>query len=59
MPIQIKDLKINGNDIKANFPKIEEKRYKFILTDLLNKVFRAQVDNNKQCLLAEVKKYED
>ncbi len=59
VPIQIKDLKINGNDIKANFPKIEEKRYKFILTDLLNKVFRAQVDNNKQCLLAEVKKYED
>jgi len=59
VPIQIKDLKINGNDIKVNFPKIEEKRYKFILTDLLNKVFRAQLDNNKQCLLAEVKKYED
>lgn len=59
VPVRIKDLKINGNDIKANYPKIQEKRYKYILTDLLNKVFRAQVDNNKQCLLAEVKKYDN
>lgn len=59
VPVQIKDLKINGNDIKTNFSNIQEKRYKYILTDLLNKVFRAQLDNNKDCLLAEVKKYED
>lgn len=58
VPIQIKDLKISGKDIKANYPNISEKKYSFILTDLLNKVFRAEIDNNKDCLLAEVKNYE-
>ena len=58
IPVQIKDLKINGNDIKQNYPKIPEKRYKYILTDLLNKVFRAEIDNNKQCLIDEVKTYD-
>lgn len=59
VPIQIKDLKINGNDIKSKCPKIAEKKYKYILTDLLNKVFRAELDNDKDCLINEVKKYEN
>ena len=58
VPIQIKDLKINGNDIKLNYPKIPQKKYNYILTDLLNKVFRAELDNHKECLLAEVKEYD-
>ena len=59
VPVRIKDLKINGSDIKQNYPKISEKRYKYILTDLLNKVFRAEIDNNKQCLIDEVKTYDN
>ena len=58
VPVQIKDLKISGADIKLNYPKIPQKKYNYILADLLNKVFRAEIDNNKECLIAEVKNYD-
>lgn len=58
VPVRIKDLKINGNDIKQNYPQIPQKKYSYILTDLLNKVFRAEIDNNKECLIEEVKNYD-
>ena len=54
VPIRLKDLKITGLDIKAKYPKIKDKYYKVILTELLSKVFDGLVKNEKQALLEEV-----
>ncbi len=59
IPIQVKDLKINGNDIKANFPKLPEKKYSIILLDLLDKVFEAKLKNEKEELLKEINKMQN
>ncbi len=56
--IQIKDLDIRGTDIKRNFPNIPQRRYTYILNELLSKVFDGAVRNNKQSLLEEVKNYD-
>lgn len=56
IPIRIKDLKINGKDIKEKLPKIKEKYYKTILTDLLNRVFDGTLKNDKKVLLEEAEK---
>lgn len=56
IPIRIKDLKISGADIKENFPKIKEKYYKAILTELLIRVFDGLIKNEKEILLNEVSK---
>lgn len=56
IPIQIKDLKITGKDLKENFPSISSKKYQTILTDLLDKVFEAKLVNEKEQLLKEVEK---
>lgn len=54
VPIRLKDLKISGLDIKAKYPKIKDKYYKKILSELLSKVFDGLIKNEKQELLAEV-----
>lgn len=54
--IRIKDLKINGNDIKINFPKIKEKNYKEYLTKLLEAVFDGRIKNNKNDLIVALSK---
>lgn len=54
LPTSVKDLNINGEDIKMYFPEIPEKKYNKILTDLLGKVFDAQIQNTKDNLLKEV-----
>lgn len=54
--IRIKDLKINGQDLKENFPKIKEKYYNAILTELLSQVFDGKIKNEKETLLGEVAK---
>lgn len=56
IPIRLKDLKINGLDIKAKYPKIKDKYYKVILTELLSKVFDGAIRNEKELLLEEVGK---
>lgn len=56
IPIRLKDLKINGLDIKAKYPKIKDKYYKVILTELLSKVFDGAIRNEKEALLEEVGK---
>ncbi len=56
IPIRIKDLKISGADIKENFPKIKEKYYKAILTELLIRVFDGLIKNEKEILINEVSK---
>lgn len=54
--IRIKDLKISGADLKANFPKLKEKLYKEYLTKLLDAVFDGLIKNEKQELLEAVQK---
>ena len=56
IPIRLKDLKINGLDIKTKYPKIKDKYYKVILTELLSKVFDGAIRNEKELLLEEVGK---
>ena len=52
--IQVKDLKINGDDIKKKVPNLESKRIKAILDSLLSDVFDGKVQNDKQELLKAV-----
>ncbi len=54
IPIQIKDLKINGNDLKEKFPKLPQKKYSNILAGLLDKVFEGKIKNEREELLTEV-----
>ena len=56
VPIRLKDLKINGQDIKEKYPKIKEKYYKVILTELLSRVFDGALKNERDVLLEEVSK---
>lgn len=55
LPIVIKDLKIDAKDLKKHFPKLAEKKYKKVLSDLLSKVFEGELENEKEVLLKEVK----
>lgn len=55
IPIQIKDLKINAKDLKENFPKLAQKKYSVVFSELLNKVFEGKIKNEREELLAEVK----
>lgn len=56
IPIRLKDLKITGLDIKNKYPKIKEKYYTVILTQLLSMVFDGLIKNEKEALLEAVAK---
>lgn len=56
IPVRIKDLKIDGNDIKKVLPKICEKNIGEILKKLLDEVFENEVENEKAELIREVKR---
>lgn len=56
--IQIKDLDIKGADIKKKYPNIPQRRYSYILNELLSKVFDGVIKNSKQNLLEEVRNYD-
>lgn len=56
IPVRIKDLCIDGDDIKKALPKIQEKRIGVILKILLDKVFENEIENEKSCLIKEVKR---
>ena len=56
IPVRIKDLNIDGNDIKKALPKISEKNIGKILKILLDEVFENEVENEKSALIKEVKK---
>lgn len=56
--IQVKDLDIKGSDIKRNYPDIPQRRYSYILNELLSKVFDGAIINKKDKLLEEVKNYD-
>lgn len=55
IPVRIKDLTIDGNDIKKTAPKIDDKNISKLLKDLLEKVFDNEINNSKTELLEEVK----
>jgi len=52
--VSIKDLKINGDDIKDNYPSIKPNRYKPILESLLSDVFDGKIANQKSQLIKGV-----
>lgn len=56
LTIQVSNLKITENDIKANFKNIDKRNYGKILQNLLSKVFDGKVQNEKSALLAEIEK---
>lgn len=56
LTIQVANLKISENDIKANFKNIDKRNYSKILNNLLSKVFDGKVQNEKASLLAEIEK---
>ena len=54
LPINIKELKINGDDIKKHFPTLPPKKFDLVLNKLLDKVFDGAVKNEKCELLKEI-----
>ncbi len=56
IPVRIKDLNIDGNDIKKALPKIEDKNISNILKQLLDSVFENEIANEKSVLIKEVKR---
>ena len=57
LTIRVSDLKINKDDIKNNFPKIDHRSYDRILEDLLSKVFDGKLPNEREALLQEIGKW--
>lgn len=58
VPILVKDLCVNGDDIKKHKPKLPQKYYGVLLKDLLSRVFDNEIENNKEQLIEEIKKYD-
>lgn len=58
VPILVKDLKINGDDIKIARPKMPQKEYSNLLRELLDMVFEGKIENEKSALIKQVKVYE-
>ena len=56
IPVRVKDLNIDGNDIKKALPKLEDKKISKILKHLLDEVFENEIVNEKAELIKEVKK---
>ena len=54
--IKTSDLLVNEEDIKNNFPKIDERSYGRILEYLLSEVFDGKIKNTKEDLLQEIDK---
>ena len=54
--IKTSDLLVNEEDIKTNFPKIDERSYGRILEYLLSEVFDGKIKNTKEDLLQEIDK---
>lgn len=52
--VSTKDLKINGEDIKNNYPEVKPNRYKPILESLLSDVFDGKIANEKNQLIKSV-----
>lgn len=55
LPTSVKDLAINGKDLKLEVPELPEKKYSAVLGELLSKVFDGEIQNEKTALIQEVK----
>ena len=55
LAISIKDLKVNGDDLKKKVPELSEKKYGVALGSLLDKVFDGKLQNEPGELLKEVR----
>ena len=58
VPISVKDLKVNGVDIKKTKPRLSERLYGRLLKRLLYKVFDGEIKNSKDELTKEIKNYD-
>lgn len=58
IPIRIKDLQVNGDDIKKCKPKMPEKYYGKLFKELLSRVFDGEINNTKEDLVREIKDYD-
>lgn len=56
IPVRVKDLVIDGNDVKKALPKMPEKYISGILKQLLDEVFENEIENEKSVLIKEVKR---
>lgn len=54
IPIQLKDIKLNGNDLKQHFPELPTKKYAQVLEQVFNSVYELKVKNEKNELLKKV-----
>ena len=52
--VSVKDLKVNGQDIKNNYPEVKPTRYKAILESLLSDVFDGKIINEKEELISAI-----
>ena len=52
--ITAKDLKVNGDDIKKNYPTVKPYRYNAILESLLSDVFEGKLENEKKVLIKAI-----
>ncbi len=55
IPIQLKDIKLNGNDLSQHFPNLQKKRYSQVLEEVFNLVYDLKVENEKEKLIEKVK----
>lgn len=52
--VSVKELKINGDDIKKHYPNVKPMRYKAILESLLSDIFDGNIVNEKDELIEAV-----
>lgn len=52
--ITVKDLKVNGEDIRKNYPTVKPYRYNAILESLLSDVFEGKLENDKNILVKAI-----
>ena len=55
LPVSVRELKINGDDIKQHFKTIPQKKYNVVLQGLLDKVFEGKIKNEREVLIEELK----
>lgn len=52
--VSVKDLQINGDDIKQYYPEVKASRYKPVLESLLSDVFDGKINNEKNELIQNI-----
>ena len=58
VPIRVRDLQVNGDDIKKYKSRMPEKYYGKLLKELLSRVFDGEINNTREELIGEIKHYD-